>query len=243
MGESSLERIYPVVEGNNETIAGFDTVKLHLERYHFAGKYLQAGNIADIACGAGYGSFLLATEYTDSVNRITAIDNNADAISYAKKNYSRQNINFIESDVFAYKTSKLFNTIISLETIEHLPCPATFIKHCADQLISGGYFIVSAPVVPTKDANPFHLHDFTPSSFRKLFKKAGFSEKHSFIQIQYYNLKELRREKEGRSKGVRKGLAGYYLKNPSKFLLRLFSLLKDGFTIKYLVVFFEKNKL
>jgi len=241
MAASSLERIYPDADGNHETIAGFDTVILHLDRYHFAGKNLSPGNIADIACGAGYGSYLLATKYFDSISKITAVDNNDDAIIYAKKHYSHEKIAFIQADVFNFNSPTLFDTIISLETIEHLPDPAKFIQHCSNQLKGGGRFIVSTPVVPTKDANPYHLHDFTKRSFRKLFTEAGFTERNSLTQIQRYNQKELRGNKEGRSKEIRKGLAGYYFKNPGKFFLRLFSLLKDGFTIKYLVVVFEKN--
>lgn len=241
MSASSLERIYPDGDGNNETIAGFDTVKLHLERYHFAGQQLSAGNIADIACGAGYGSYLLATEYTESISKITAVDNNSDAVAYAKKHYSHEKIEFVQSDAFNFQSSTLFDSIISLETIEHLPDPAKFIRHCSNQLKTGGYFIASAPVVPTKDANPYHLHDFTKRSFRKIFTEAGFAERNSMTQIQRYSRKELRGNNEGRSKEIRKGLAGYYLKNPGKFFLRLFSLLKDGFTIKYLIVVFEKK--
>jgi hypothetical protein len=59
MSFSSLERIYP--DAINQQIGGSDTVSLHLERYAFAGQHLSPGHIADIACGAGYGSYFLAT--------------------------------------------------------------------------------------------------------------------------------------------------------------------------------------
>lgn len=241
MAASSLERIYPGSDNKNETIAGFDTVKLHLERYHYAGKHLSPGNIADIACGAGYGSYLLVTEYAGSVKKIVAVDNNADAISYANNHYLHKNICFIRADALDFVSTEMLDSIISLETIEHLEHPEKFILHCSAQLKKGGHFIASAPIVPTKDANPYHLHDFTKSSFKKLFTEAGFTEKFSMIQVQHYKRKELRGKKEGRSKEIRTGLTGYYLKNPGKFFLRLFSLIKDGFTIKYMVAVFEKK--
>lgn len=82
--DSSLERIYPDITGNEHEIGGADTVQLHLERYHFAGKNLIPGHIADVACGAGYGSYLLATQYKNGIDKITAIDNSRTAIEYAK---------------------------------------------------------------------------------------------------------------------------------------------------------------
>ena len=62
----------------------------------------------------------------------------------------------------------------------------------------------------------------------------------SFIQKQSYQLFSVVNKKEERSKDLRKGILGYYLRHPNKFFLRLSSLLKDGFTNKYLVVVFEK---
>ena len=47
-------------------------------------------------------------------------------------------------------------------------------------------------------------------------------------------------KKEERSQMLRKNILKYYIKNPNKFLLRLRSLIRDGFSNKYLVVVFEK---
>src|SRR5450432_4035626 len=102
MGHSSLERIYP---GNdkNEKIGGNDTLQLHLERYHYAGKHLSPGMIADIACGAGYGSNLLATVYKKDISGITAVDINREAIEYAIQNYSHPCIDFHQNDGFTFQ--------------------------------------------------------------------------------------------------------------------------------------------
>lgn len=241
MPASSLERIYPNADGNDETIAGSDTVKLHLERYHFAGQHLSPGNVADVACGAGFGSYLLATQFNNKVSGISAIDNSSTAIGYAKTTYHHPLIHFIESDALHFQSPDPFNTIISLETIEHLEEPEKFIQHFSAQLKKGGRLIVSAPVVPTMDANPYHKQDFTIRSFKKLFINAGFTEINSMLQVQHYNPFRLRDKKEKRSEEIRKGLALYYIRNPKKLLLRLQSILKDGFTIKYLVIAFEKK--
>ena len=240
MNLSSLERIYPA-GGSRETISGNETLQLHLQRYHFAGRHLLPGIIADVACGAGYGSFLLATEYGKDIDRIIAIDNSPTAIDYCKSFYLHKKIDYELKDVFDFRPMDPVNTVISLETIEHLTDPDRFVKHYSLILAKGGRFIASAPVTPSMDANPFHQNDFTLKSFKKLFTAAGLVEIASLIQIQQYRAFTMISKKEGRSQDLRKGLAVYYLKNPRKFFSRLKSLFTDGFTNKYLVVVFEKR--
>ena len=240
MNLSSLERIYPA-GGSRETISGNETLQLHLQRYHFAGRHLLPGIIADVACGAGYGSFLLATEYGKDIDRIIAIDNSPTAIDYCKSFYLHNKIDYELKDVFDFRPMDPVNTVISLETIEHLTNPDRFVKHYSLILAKGGRFIASAPVTPSMDANPFHQNDFTIKSFKKLFTSAGLVEIASLIQIQQYRAFTMISKKEGRSQDLRKGLAVYYLKNPRKFFSRLKSLFTDGFTNKYLVVVFEKR--
>ena len=111
----------------------------------------------------------------------------------------------------------------------------------ANQLAAGGRFIASAPITPSVDANPYHLHDFTEQSFKKLFSAAGLTEIDSILQVQPYAPLHVARTKEGRSKDIRKGLLSYYFRNPSALWRRIRSIGTDGFTNKYLVVAFEKK--
>lgn len=238
MKPASLERIYPAEVFQD--IANSDTIRLHVERYHFAGKHLLPGYVADIACGSGYGSYLLATAYQEKIEKITAVEINAEALIYGRTHYAHSCIEFVQADVYSFNSQKNFNTIISLETIEHLADPGKFIRHCRSMLAKGGRFIVSAPVVPITDANPFHLHDFSSTSFRKLFHTEGFTEICSMMQVQRYNPFSITKKKNGRFSEIRTGLFRYYLQNPQTFFRRIRSLLTDGFRIKYLVVVFEK---
>ncbi len=239
MTHSTLERIYPA-DGGGE-IGGHETLELHLQRYHFAGKHLRPGTIADIACGAGYGTHLLATQYGKDIQQIIGIDNTADALQYAKTHYTHPYIEFVLADAMQFRALAPLDTIISLETIEHLAEPAKFVHHLSSQLIKGGRFIASAPVTPSMDANPYHLQDFNPRSFRKLFTDAGLVEIDSLLQVQRYQPFKLFGKKQGRSQHIRKGLLAWYLKHPGKLLLRIRSVFADGFTNKYLLVVFEKK--
>lgn len=237
--ENSLERIIPDHLAANE-VTGGETLRLHLERYHYAGRFLLPGNVADIACGAGYGTYLLATECGEKINTIIGIDIEDSAIVYAKTRYPHTKIKFIATDVMQFHSPIELNNIVSLETIEHLPDPGFFIHSISKQLVAGARFIASVPVTPSMDANPYHLHDFSNQSFRNLFTKSGFKEIDFFIQVQRYNPFLIMCKKEERSQMLRKNILKYYIKNPNKFLLRLRSLIRDGFSNKYLVAVFEK---
>ena len=237
--ESSLERIDPDRVATNET-TGAATLQLHLQRYHYAGRFLIKGNCADIACGIGYGAYLFATEYANSIDRIVAVDLEEAAIERARSRYAHPSIEFVVSDAMLFHPVFRLQNIVSLETIEHLPDPAGFVRNMSNYLVKGGRFIASVPITPSMDANPYHLHDFSKTSFIKLFEDAGLTMIDSFVQKQSYQLFSILNKKEERSKDLRKGILSYYMRHPNKFFLRLSSLLKDGFTNKYLVAVFEK---
>ncbi|WP_315818966.1 class I SAM-dependent methyltransferase [Paraflavitalea speifideaquila] len=196
----SIERIYPDEIQSNET-TGEESLQLHLERYQYAGSHLLPGSVADIACGAGYGSYLLATAFADKVKEIIAADIDDACIQYARTRYAHPNIRFVTTDAFSFEPGMALNNIVSLETIEHLSDPAAFVQQVSRHLMTGGRFIASAPVTPSMDANPYHLHDFTINSFKKIFLDAGLTAVNTFIQTQRYNPLPLlqRRENEART--------------------------------------------
>ena len=94
--QNNLERINPDLVVENEVL-GQKTLELHLERYRFAAKHLSNGVVADIACGVGYGSFLLVEECGDLISHIYAIDNDSESISFASGRYAHRKISFIEA--------------------------------------------------------------------------------------------------------------------------------------------------
>jgi 2-polyprenyl-3-methyl-5-hydroxy-6-metoxy-1,4-benzoquinol methylase len=240
MVSNSLERVVPDLMASNEA-TGDETLQLHLERYRYAGNHLVPGTVADMACGVGYGSYLLATTCTDTITSIVAGDIDSESIEYARVYYKHANIAFKVVDATTFQSSQPLNNIVSLETIEHLPQPQLFVQHLAKQLAPKGRFIASAPITPSMDANPYHLHDFTATTFTKMFTDAGLKKVHSFVQVQSYRPFSVIGRKEERSKDLRKNILGYYATHPGKFFLRIKSLLTDGFTNKYLVAVFEKQ--
>jgi hypothetical protein len=102
--------------------------------------------------------------------------------------------------------------------------------------------IASVPTTPTLDGNPHHLHDFSQASFLALFRTHGLHPDQSFEQIQWWQFKGLlakRQTKQHRSEGVGNAVLQYYGKHPAYLLLRLGSMLRYGFSNRYLTCNFR----
>jgi len=146
----------------------------HIARYMLARGFIKKGEkVIDAACGYGYGSKLIS-----EVAEVHGYDIDKGVIDIAKERYP--DIKFTCVDLHKAKFGKT-DTIVSLETIEHLEKPKMVIdkfKKTAKKII------VSVPVIPTVDKNPFHKHDFTENSIRELF--SDWYEFHSFKQGNYF---------------------------------------------------------
>jgi cyclopropane fatty-acyl-phospholipid synthase-like methyltransferase len=237
--EFSLERIVP---DQMDNLDAFDqaSLKLHRERYAFAIQHGMPGYVLDIACGTGYGSYQILEHEKFSNSRVKAVDISEEAIGYGRKRYAHPFLEFICSDVMDFSDRDLFDTIVSLETIEHVKDPQNFIKKMHGLLKKDGVLIISAPVTPSTDGNPFHLTDFTPSGFRKLFDQGCFTMEDRLIQEQSYTLGSLIHAENKRLDGMRPDLGKYYMQHPNIFFRRIWSLMTDGFKNKYLTLVLKK---
>lgn len=235
----TLERIAPQ-EINEEDVFAQRTLQLHLQRYHFAKRHLVPGRILDMACGTGYGTDVLAA--APGVTIVTGVDIDEDAINYAKKTYRNNKIAFFQKDFFSFLDDKLFDTIVSLETIEHINNPTRGIQHLLSLLKPGGRLIISAPVTPSMDGNPYHLSDFSNRSFKNFFKYPSLKIIEELIQIQPYKLKDILGSKKiNRLKKNERSLLQFYFRHPGKFFKRIQSLISDGLNNKYLTLVVEKS--
>ncbi len=235
----SLERIVPDRMDNQDAF-DMQTLQLHVERYSFAIREGKQGDILDIACGTGYGSYQLLQndKYTNS--RIVAVDIDQTSIEYANQRYSNPAIRFVCEDAMLYQDPQGYDTIISLETIEHMQDAGLFVKKLYSLLKKDGILIISAPVTPSTDGNPFHLADFTVSGFKKLFETSGFIKESEFFQVQPFSLKSVFQPDNQRLSKARKNIWKYYFQHPTVFLARMRSLFVDGLNNKYLTLALRK---
>jgi 2-polyprenyl-3-methyl-5-hydroxy-6-metoxy-1,4-benzoquinol methylase len=231
---STLERLVPA-ELDGRDVTGRQTLELHLERYRFAARCARPGRLLDLACGVGYGTRLVADEAA-GVERALGVDLAPEAVTYARDHYAREGVEFAASDALAFRDPEGFDTIVSLETVEHVPDPARLVAHLASLLRPGGVLVASAPTTPSADVNLHHLHDFTERSFRRLFAGLGLTEQDAFRQVQPYELFATVARKEQRMADLRPHLLRYYLTHPRAALRRLGATLRYGFTNRYLTL-------
>ena len=136
------------------------------ERYSYALKFIDGKNVLDIACGCGYGTNMLASK----ANSAIGADISSEAILYAREHWS--NNNEIDFHVFDLGTDNFdtfpfegVDTIVSIETIEHIAPPILeTCKKFYNFLPDGGMLILSHPNrVPFKPhyyngGTSWHLH-------------------------------------------------------------------------------------
>ncbi len=136
----------------------------HLWRYEYAAAQRNLGCVADAACGLGYGTKILANAGHD----VTGWDRDAEALATAQTRYPR--LSFLCADLMTERF-KGYTTLVSFETLEHLDNPWAFLKGLAPSVTT---LLCSAPIVPTREHNPHHQHDFTLHGFGGLVEYADF---------------------------------------------------------------------
>ena len=235
-----LERIYPL-EMNMEDVHDRDSLAIHEARYEFAAQHLSGDNILDLACGCGFGTALMASLHPH--RQFIGVDIDPTAIDYAQRHYSAPNLQYICADALRFDEGS-YDTIVSLETIEHLPNHKDFVARLPSLLNQDGCIIASVPVTPTCDGNPHHLHDFSQRSFRRLFDRAGFGMGETFRQVQpwvYRDAFSSDPKSTSRAQGVGNNVLAYYRTHPWALFTRIHSLLRHGRCNIYLTAVFQRK--
>ncbi len=162
-----------IAEGNEQTL----TYGEHLSRYSAVKGVVQGKTVLDIASGTGYGTKLIA-QYA---KKVYGIDYSEDAITYCKAHHPSTNIEYQVGDAHDIPLAdNAVDTVVSLETIEHLKSPEKFVAEVKRVMNDDGVFVVSTPNDDEFiEGNVFHIHEFTLRELKKLL------EKH-FKYITYY---------------------------------------------------------
>ena len=154
----------------------------YLGRYLFAADFLRAQRpnlVADISCGRGYGSAVLA----EVAGRVVGVDGSPSLIETARKIFHRDNLAFLckdldEADLFPEIEEGSAAAVISFETLEHLLDPSRAVSQFSRIMQPGGFFIASVPHVLSESGdssglprNRSHKQWFNYSSLSRLVQK------------------------------------------------------------------------
>ncbi|SKA07700.1 class I SAM-dependent methyltransferase [Selenihalanaerobacter shriftii] len=157
----------------------------HKARYRFASEYCY-GRLLDIACGVGYGSEMLLA-LGEGITEIIGIDSQPEVIGYAKKYYKHPPITFKVGDASneeLFRRIGKFDTIVSMETVEHIKDDYGFIDNLNKALKSNGTLVISTPFGSGRDescANPYHYRQYREEEFKELL--SVFSEVELYCQL------------------------------------------------------------
>lgn len=137
-----------------------------VERYRIIRKYAR-GRVADAACGTGYGSWILSK--CPAVQQVVGFDVSWPAVAQAREEFPEcvfHVADFATEDFAAELRHYRPDTVVSVETIEHMRDPEAFV---AIVLASGASrFVVTFPSFETVGFNPYHLRDWTLSEINAL---------------------------------------------------------------------------
>lgn len=146
---------------------------IHFARYAIAKNLVKGKKVLDLACGEGYGSFLLKQAGADHV---VGVDVCLETVQRAQKAFGGVGLEFIAADASSIKEifpSGGFDVVVSIETVEHLAVPESFLKALACVAGSDAVIIVSCPndywYFPDESLrNPHHLRKFRFEEFQRI---------------------------------------------------------------------------
>ncbi len=157
-----------------------ETIKQdHQARYEFASRFVKGQRVLDIACGAGYGSAMLAEAGAKSV---TGVDISPEAVNFAATSYVHDNLVYRAGSIYDYGAEKPFDIITSFETIEHVDDYLLALDNLKRLLAPQGRLIISSPNrlitsphCKSMDEPPggFHTREFTIEELRTAMESRG----------------------------------------------------------------------
>ena len=140
----------------------------HLAVYEWIAERARGLRVADLACGEGYGSDVLAR----SAAEVVGIDANPQAHEHARARYRRPNLRFDRRLVEEFEGP--CDAVVFLQTIEHVHAPGELCERLAAAAplayISTPNRLTLAPAGAERSGNPWHLREYDAGEYRDLLE-------------------------------------------------------------------------
>jgi SAM-dependent methyltransferase len=141
----------------------------HLAVYEWIAERVAGQRVADLACGEGYGSDVLARKAAE----VVGVDANPEAFEHARLRYGRPNLRFERTLVETF--DERCDAVVFLQTIEHIADPAALLERFAAlapvSYVSTPNRLTLAPAGAEKSDNPWHLREYTADEYRELLER------------------------------------------------------------------------
>ena len=171
-----------------------DRQAFHRARYEFALSHTANAEVADIACGLGYGCRILKA---GGAKTVLGIDACLEAIGYAQSTHPLEGVRFEVADAVKTPLSAAsLDVITCFETIEHIPNTTGLLTEFTRILRPRGTLIISSP--NDWGLTEHHCHTWTPFEF--MAEIAAFFEIESLWAQSSGSAIE---QDSGRSRGIR----------------------------------------
>ncbi len=149
-------------------------IREHLLRYTFALQNVFDKDVLDIACGTGYGMYLMSYW----AKSVTGYDVDRKAIKAAKRDFQMKSPAIIEFKDFNTETefgnnlTQSFDVVTCFETLEHLDNPEKLLESIEKHLRPKGTLFISVPNKPDLvDNSKWHKHAFNTSTMKAMLSK------------------------------------------------------------------------
>jgi GT2 family glycosyltransferase/2-polyprenyl-3-methyl-5-hydroxy-6-metoxy-1,4-benzoquinol methylase len=153
----------------------------HYHRYAMVLEIIKEKTVLDVACGEGYGSFVMA----DVARSVDGVDISAEAVRHATLNYKKPNLSFHQGSATKLGFADAsFDVVVSFETIEHLAEQAQMLAEIRRVLRPDGIFIISSPNRPiyseeSGEHNEYHVKELDFQELDDLLRS-------QFSSIEYF---------------------------------------------------------
>jgi SAM-dependent methyltransferase len=144
----------------------------HEAVYEWIAARVHGRRVADLACGEGYGSALLAR----TAASVVGVDANPEAFAHARAKYTTETVAFERNMVELWRGD--VDCVVFLQTIEHIPDPDAMLGHIRELIGPHGVAFVSTPNVLTlapkgaeRSGNPWHVREYRPHEYRELCER------------------------------------------------------------------------
>ncbi|NWL76803.1 hypothetical protein DM872_08080 [Pseudomonas taiwanensis] len=163
------------MEFTGERFVPSEQGKIRIEHYHRYALVLdlvEGKSVLDIACGEGYGSFVIAS----SAELVVGVDVSEDAIVHASRTYAKDNLTFKQGSASAIDyADETFDVVVSFETIEHLAEQSEMLAEVRRVLRKDGVLVISSPNRPvyaleSGGHNEFHVKELDLEELDELLR-------------------------------------------------------------------------